>query len=34
LTALALVLLLDGDYAAAADIFRRALLLRPDDAMR
>jgi Flp pilus assembly protein TadD len=24
---------LDGDYAAAADLFRRALGLRPDDAM-
>jgi tetratricopeptide (TPR) repeat protein len=33
LTALARVLLLDGEYAAAADTCRRALGLRPDDAM-
>jgi tetratricopeptide (TPR) repeat protein len=33
LTAFARVLLLDGDYAAAADTYRRALGLRPDDAM-
>jgi tetratricopeptide (TPR) repeat protein len=33
LTALARVLLLDGDYAEAADTYRRALALHPDDAM-
>jgi Flp pilus assembly protein TadD len=33
LTALARVLLLDGEYASAADTCRRALALRPDDAM-
>jgi Flp pilus assembly protein TadD len=33
LTALARVLLLDGEYASAADICRHALALRPDDAM-
>jgi Tfp pilus assembly protein PilF len=33
LAALAKVMALDGDYAAAADLFRRALRLRPDDAM-
>ena len=33
LTALARVLLLDGDYAAAADTFRHALALHPDDAL-
>jgi Flp pilus assembly protein TadD len=33
LTALARVLLLDGEYAAAADACRRVLALRPDDAM-
>jgi tetratricopeptide (TPR) repeat protein len=33
LTALARVLLLDGEYAAAADACRHALGLRPDDAM-
>jgi tetratricopeptide (TPR) repeat protein len=33
LTALARVLLLDGEYASAADTYRRALGLRPDDAM-
>ncbi|MGZ5875974.1 MAG: tetratricopeptide repeat protein [Bradyrhizobium sp.] len=33
LTALARVLLLDGEYAAAADVCRHALGLRPDDAM-
>ena len=33
LTALARVMGLDGEYAAAADLFRRALGLRPDDAM-
>jgi Flp pilus assembly protein TadD len=33
LSALARVLLLDGEYAAAADTCRRALGLRPDDAM-
>ena len=33
LTALALVLLLEGEYATAADTYRRALGLRPDDAM-
>jgi tetratricopeptide (TPR) repeat protein len=33
LTALARVLLLDGAYAAAADTYRHALALRPDDAM-
>lgn len=33
LTTLARVLLLDGEYAAAADACRRALALRPDDAM-
>ncbi|HVX78326.1 MAG TPA: tetratricopeptide repeat protein, partial [Bradyrhizobium sp.] len=33
LTALARILLLDGEYQEAADIYRRALGLRPDDAM-
>jgi tetratricopeptide (TPR) repeat protein len=33
LIALAKVMALDGEYAAAADIYRRALGLRPDDAM-
>lgn len=33
LTALARVLLLDGEYASAADTYRRALGLRPDDAL-
>ena len=33
LTALARVLLLDGDYAAAADAFRHALALHPDDVL-
>ncbi len=33
LTALARVLLLDGDYAAAAAAFRHALALHPDDAL-
>lgn len=33
LAALAKVMALDGEYAAAADLFRRALGLRPDDAM-
>ena len=33
LTALARVLLLDGEYAAAADLWRHALALHPDDAM-
>ena len=33
LAALARVMLLDGDYAAAADMFRNLLALRPDDAM-
>lgn len=33
LTVLARVLLLDGEYASAADAFRRALALCPDDAM-
>ena len=33
LSALARVLLLDGEYTAAADIYRHALALRPDDAM-
>ncbi len=33
LTALARVLILDGDYAAAADAFRRVLALHPDDAL-
>ena len=33
LTALARILLLDGEYAAAADACRRVLALRPDDAM-
>jgi Flp pilus assembly protein TadD len=32
LTALAKVMALDGEYAAAADLYRRALGLRPDDA--
>jgi tetratricopeptide (TPR) repeat protein len=32
LAALAQVMHLDGDYAAAADTYRRALALRPDDA--
>jgi len=32
LTALAKVMVLDGEYAAAADLYRRALGLRPDDA--
>jgi tetratricopeptide (TPR) repeat protein len=33
LAALATVMALDGEYAAAADLFRRVLRLRPDDAM-
>jgi tetratricopeptide (TPR) repeat protein len=33
LTTLARVLILDGDYAEAADACRRALALRPDDAL-
>jgi Flp pilus assembly protein TadD len=33
LPALANVMALDGEYAAAADLFRRALGLRPDDAV-
>ena len=33
LTELARVLLLDGEYASAADNYRRALALRPDDAI-
>ena len=33
LIALAKVMVLDGEYAAAADTYRRALGLRPDDAM-
>ena len=33
LVALALVMTLDGEYAAGADLYRRALDLRPDDAM-
>jgi tetratricopeptide (TPR) repeat protein len=33
LTALARILLLDGEYASAADTYRRALGLRPDDAL-
>lgn len=33
LTALARVLLLDGEYASAADTYRHALAHRPDDAM-
>ncbi len=33
LAVLAQVLLLDGDYADAADIFRRVVALRPDDAL-
>jgi tetratricopeptide (TPR) repeat protein len=33
LPALAKVMALDGEYAAAADIYRRALALKPDDAM-
>jgi tetratricopeptide (TPR) repeat protein len=33
LPALARVMAFDGEYAAAADLFRRALGLRPDDAM-
>lgn len=33
LTALARVLLLDGEYASAADAWRHALAVRPDDAM-
>lgn len=33
LVGLATVTALDGDYAAAADLYRRALGLRPDDAM-
>ena len=33
LTALARALLVDGDYAAAADAFRHALALNPDDAL-
>jgi Flp pilus assembly protein TadD len=33
LTALARVLLLDGEYASAADTYRRALGLRPEDAL-
>jgi Flp pilus assembly protein TadD len=32
LTALARVMALDGEYAGAADLYRRALGLRPDDA--
>jgi tetratricopeptide (TPR) repeat protein len=32
LSALARVLLLDGEYAAAAEVFRNALARRPDDA--
>jgi Flp pilus assembly protein TadD len=33
LTALARVLLLDGDYADAADTYRRVLALHPEDAL-
>jgi tetratricopeptide (TPR) repeat protein len=33
LSALANVLALDGEYAAAADLYRRVLALRPDDAV-
>jgi tetratricopeptide (TPR) repeat protein len=33
LSALARILFQDGDYAAAADVFRRALALSPEDAM-
>jgi tetratricopeptide (TPR) repeat protein len=33
LVGLASVMVLDGEYAAAADLYRRALGLRPDDAM-
>ncbi|MCC8942405.1 tetratricopeptide repeat protein, partial [Bradyrhizobium sp. Arg68] len=33
LTTLARVLLLDGNYAGAADLYRQVLALRPDDAM-
>ena len=33
LVALARVMALDGEYAAAADLYRRALELRPDDAL-
>lgn len=33
LTALARIMLLDGEYAIAADTYRRALGLRPDDAL-
>jgi tetratricopeptide (TPR) repeat protein len=33
LLALAKVMVLDGEYAAAADLYRRALGLRPDDAV-
>jgi tetratricopeptide (TPR) repeat protein len=33
LTALARVLILDGDYAAAADSLRRVLALHPEDAL-
>jgi tetratricopeptide (TPR) repeat protein len=33
LTALARVLVLDGEHAVAADLYRRALGLRPDDAL-
>jgi Flp pilus assembly protein TadD len=33
LTALARVLLLDGEYTSAADLYRHALALRPDDVM-
>jgi Flp pilus assembly protein TadD len=33
LTELARVLLLDGRYEAAVDLFRHSLALRPDDAM-
>jgi tetratricopeptide (TPR) repeat protein len=33
LPALARVMALDGEYAAATDIYRRALVLRPDDAV-
>jgi Flp pilus assembly protein TadD len=33
LAALARILLFDGDYAAAADVLRQVLRLRPNDAM-
>jgi predicted Zn-dependent protease len=33
LAGLAQVMLLDGEYAAAAETYRRVLALRPDDAM-